>query len=142
MIALFISLIKIITNNKQSFQTINTKHSLLFEIPFQIYARWISVALIANIAAYLTKIQWSAFGISPEWWTLIMIAIAITIHLYMLWKQNLFFFVAVISWALAAIAVANKNTTQIIYLSSIIGSALIVINLIVYTYKKWLEKRK
>lgn len=142
MVILFISLIKIITNNKQSFQTYNTKQKVLFEIPFQIYAGWISVALIANIAAYLTKIQWSALGISPELWTLIMITIAITLHLYMLWKQNLFFFVTVLSWALAAIAVANKNTNQIIYLSSILGSALIVINLIVYTYKKCLEKRK
>lgn len=142
MTALFIALIRILTNYKHSLPTYDIKLRLFFEIPFQIYAGWISVALIANIAAYLKKIQWTAFGASPEFWTLIMIAIAITVHLYMLWKQNLFFFTIVISWALTAIAVANKNTNQLIYLSSIIGSALIVINLILYAYKKWLKKRK
>ena len=66
-------------------------------IPFQIYAGWVSVAFIAAVAAWLTKIGWTGFGISEVTWTIILIIVASLIHLFMTWKKNapVFAFVAV-----------------------------------------------
>lgn len=96
--------------------------------PFQIYSGWVSVALIAAVAAWLTKINWSGFDISAEKWTIVMIAIATIIHLLMIFKKNapLFAFVAV--WALIAIAVANKEASQYIYIASFFAAVIIFIS--------------
>lgn len=75
--------------------------------PFCIYSGWIAVALIANIAAYLTKIQWDGFGLSQITWTIIMILVAGAINLFMTWKRNMREFTLVGVWGLVAVAVTN-----------------------------------
>ncbi len=96
--------------------------------PFQIYAGWVSVALIAAIAAWLTKINWSAFEISGEKWSVVMICIATIIHLLMTWKKNAPIFAFVAVWALIAIAIANKEESQKIYITALIAAGIIFIS--------------
>lgn len=125
---LFVSLLKIILNTeddlvKSSFQT-----SLFLKIPFYIYSGWISVALIANVAAYLKKMDWNGFGISETTWTVLLFCIATIIHLFMIWKRNMPAFGMVAVWALIAIAVANKTVNDTVYLSAIIFAIFIFTN--------------
>ena len=96
--------------------------------PFQIYTGWVSVALIAAAAAWLTKIKWDGFGISEINWTLILIIIASLIHLFMTWKKNAPIFAFVASWALVAIAMANKEVSQQIYLVALFAAGFIFIS--------------
>ena len=77
--------------------------------PITIYLAWISVATIANISAYLTSIKWEA-PISPLFWAFTMVAISGVLSLFVLYKRNMREFVAVVIWALIAIAVRNWNT--------------------------------
>ena len=67
--------------------------------PFVIYSGWIAVASIANLAAYLTSIEWSGWGISEMSWTLMMIGVATSLNLLILWKRNMREFAAVGAWA-------------------------------------------
>ena len=97
-------------------------------IPFQIYTGWVSVALIAAAAAWLTKIEWQGFGITAVNWTIILISIATIIHLYMTWQKNAPVFALVASWALVAIAIANKEASHQIYLVALIAASLIFIS--------------
>lgn len=132
MILLFISLLKIITLNFDTIKSLDFRKKVFFSFPFSIYAGWVSVALIANIAAYLQKIEWNTFGISHTAWTVIMITIALIVHLFMIWKKNMNAFAVVAVWALSAIAVANNNINYVVFLYSILTSIVVLVN-ILYT---------
>ncbi len=114
------------------------KRKLLILFPFSLYVGWISVALIANVAAWLTKINWNGCGISAEYWTIILIVIAGLVNVLVHFKLNLKAFVAVGIWALIAIAVSNlKNNgpDSIIYACYVVASILFVILLMAFLKK-------
>ncbi|MCX8530775.1 tryptophan-rich sensory protein [Chryseobacterium luquanense] len=136
MVLLFISLLKIIGNNRGLIESKDFKTGIFLRLPFYIYSGWISVALIADVAAYLKKIQWSGFGISEASWTLVMFAVATIIHLYMVWKMNMSAFALVAVWALIAIAVANQDSNQTVYIAAIITAIFIFVNVCFQMFKK------
>lgn len=105
-------------------------------IPFQIYAGWVSVALIAATAAWLTKIDWNRFGISEVNWTIILIGIASLIHLFMTWKKNAPIFALVAVWALIAIAVANREISSVIYLTALIAAGILFVSSMIKIFVK------
>lgn len=74
--------------------------SLTMRLPFQVYAGWISVATIANMAAMLTFYKFDGFGIDPQLWTVTMIAIATLLGIIILFKNRYFAYPAVVLWAL------------------------------------------
>lgn len=136
MVLLFISLLKIIGNNRGLIESKNFRTAIFLRVPFYIYSGWISVALIADVAAYLKKIQWSGFGISETSWTVLMFVVAAIIHLYMVWKINMTAFALVAVWALIAIAVANKDSNHMVYISAIITAIFIFVNVCFQMFKK------
>lgn len=139
MILLFISLMKIITNNKETIEAKDLQTTLFLRLPFYIYSGWISVALIADVAAYLKKIEWSGFGFSETVWTIIMIVVAAVIHLYMVWKRDMVSFAFVAVWALVAIAVANQNFNNMVYNSAIATAVILAVNAIFKMFIKRTE---
>lgn len=136
MVLLFVSLLKMILNNRDFIQSRDFKTAVFLRLPFYIYAGWVSVALIADVAAYLTKINWSGFGIPETGWTILMFAIAALIHLYMIWKRNMSAFALVAVWALIAIAVANRYSNQTVYISAIVTALFVFVNIIFKLSKK------
>ena len=122
----FIALLRIllVALNYQS----GSAQKWFINIPFQIYTGWVSVALIAAAAAWLTKIEWNGLGITDENWTIILISVASLIHLYMTWKKNAPVFAFVASWALVAIAIANKEVSNQLYLVALTAAAIIFIS--------------
>jgi len=109
------------------------KLSLAFKIPIEVYFGWISVASIANITAFLVHYQWNGFGILPQVWTIIMIAIGGILGIWMLLKNNAIAYSAVIIWAYAGIIIKRSTTTPIyneIVITSYIVIALIAITMI------------
>ena len=108
-----------------------TKKYVFIFWPFAIYSGWITVALIADIAAWLTKLNWDGFGISQITWTIIMIVVAGVINVLMVWKRNLREFALVGIWALIAISVANKNEAQSIVYTCYIMAAIILVSIVI-----------
>ena len=135
MIILLISLVKIILNTRMELDDLPLKKIAFAWWPFCIYSGWISVALIANVAAYLTKIKWNGFGISQMSWTIIMIIIAGLLNLVITWKRNMREFALVGVWALIAIAVSNKNGEQSIVYTALIVAAIIFISISIHAYR-------
>lgn len=136
MILLFISLLKVILDNKQSMEVNDFKSTVFLRLPFYIYSGWISVALIANVSAYLKKIEWTGFGLSDTSWTITMIGVATLIHLYMVWKRNMISFALVAVWALVAIAVANQIHNETVYISAIVIAIILTLNAAVKIFTK------
>lgn len=131
MVMILISLLKIILNLRISLNKENIKDNIFISIPFTLYVGWISVAIIANIAAYLTKIQWDGFGLSSTNWAIIMIVIAGLANIYMVTQRNMRAFGLVGIWALLAIASnQSADATNIIYtcygVSAVIALSILI----------------
>ncbi len=137
MIVLLIALIKIILNTRA--ELTNPPFLIVACIwwPFTIYSGWISVALIANIAAFLTKIQWTGFGISEPGWTIIMIVIAGLLYLFMTWKRNMREYGLVGTWALIAVAIANTENHKEIYITALVTAIIISLSSMVHAMKNF-----
>ncbi|MGN6249033.1 MAG: hypothetical protein ACTHNG_11795 [Ginsengibacter sp.] len=127
MIVLLFSLIKIIWNTRMELDDLLFKKIAFVWWPFCLYSGWITVALIADIAAWLTKIQWNGFGISGSGWAIIMIIIAGIINLTVTWTRNMREYALVAVWALIAIAVANNgNAISVVYTAIIVAVILFI----------------
>ena len=135
MIMLLFSLVMIILKTRMELDDLPMKQIAFVWWPFSLYAGWITVALIANIAAWLTKINWDGFGLSSITWTIIMIIIAGIIYLLMTWQRNMREYALVGVWGLLAIAVANWTTEPSIVQSSIIISVIIFLSSTVHAIR-------
>lgn len=102
--------------------------------PIDLYFGWISVATIANISAYLGKVNWTG-GISEITWTVIMISIASLLALFMIFTRNMREYGAVFIWALIAIAVRHTDLIPSITWSALIGATVIAIASGLHAYK-------
>lgn len=107
----------------------------LISVPFQIYAGWMSVALIVATASWLQKIGWNGFGIPEAAWTIILISIATVIHLLMTWRKNAPFFAFVGAWAFVAIAQSNSDTNSVVNTYAIIAAVVLVISSVIHLFK-------
>lgn len=135
MLLLLLSLIRIIVNLNMKRGKVQLKESAFAWWPFAIYSGWIAVALIANIAAYLTKIQWNAWGISETSWGIITICIAGAINLFVTWTRNMSEFALVGVWALVAIAVANRYVSQPVVETALTVSVILFMSSAIHIFK-------
>ncbi|MBC7744665.1 MAG: tryptophan-rich sensory protein [Flavobacterium sp.] len=135
MLLLLFSLLQIVIKTEMELTMIPLKKIVFTWWPFSIYFGWISVAAIANISAYLTKIEWDGFGISEINWAIIMIFIAGIINLFMIWKRNMREFALVGIWALLAVAVANYNSVQPVVIAAIFVSLVLLLNVLIHAFK-------
>lgn len=101
------SLVKIILNNRMEVWDAPVKTIVFLWWPFAFYAGWVTVASIVNVSAYLVKINWEGFGISPQIWAVAMLVIATAINLIAIYTRFLREFAASAIWALIAIAQPN-----------------------------------
>src|SRR5690554_4050518 len=118
---LLFSLLKIVMKNRMELWDAPISVIACLWWPFVIYSGWVTVASIANVSAYLTSINWSAWGYSEVFWTVTMIIIAGIINLAVTWQRNMREFALVGAWALVAICVANWEVS-----STVANSALVV----------------
>jgi hypothetical protein len=93
--------------------------------PMSLYLGWISVATIANTSDLLYYWNWSGWGISPEVWAVIMLAVAVVLGLLMALRRGDVIFLAVLLWAFAGIAVKQAGT-PLVAISAWIAVALVV----------------
>jgi hypothetical protein len=98
--------------------------------PICLYSGWITVATIANVAAYLSKIEWSPL-LSETTWAILMISVATAINIFMILTRNMREFAAVGVWALIAIAVRHWNTLPLLQWFSL-GCSFIILGFIAW----------
>lgn len=83
------------------------KRRLMVQVPFGLFAGWISVAAFANVAAASKASGWTAAGGEPAW-TLALLAMAGTLASVVAFRsRGEPAYVAAVLWALVAIAVAD-----------------------------------
>jgi hypothetical protein len=99
---------------------------VLVYLPFSIYLGWISVATIANASTVLIVLGWNGFGLSPELWTAMMVAIAAVLGIVMSWQRKEIAYPLVIVWALVGISVARSDIPLIVITTWVSALAVLV----------------
>jgi benzodiazapine receptor len=116
-----------------------TREKLAVHLPFSVYLGWITIASIANVAAFLVSINWDGFGINPEIWAVLIIVVALLITLAVIATRKDVAFALVIIWALVGIAV-NQSSNQNIVTTAEASAAVVAVALIaviILTRLKW-----
>jgi len=112
---LFLStLIQLFLKSSRVAGALTTTQKFILQTPFIVYLGWISVATIANITALLVAYKWTAFSISPVYWSAAMILIAILLAVLMLKKFKAVPFALVVAWALWGINHAQGPAAPIL----------------------------
>lgn len=132
---LLFSLVRIIVKTRMELDDEPLPVIAFFWWPFSFYSGWITVAVIANIAAYLTGLRWQGFGISEEVWTLLMILVAGLVNLVITWTRNMREFALVGVWALVAIAVANWSSESWVAEAALLLAGVLLVSSSVHAYK-------
>ncbi|NTD99291.1 tryptophan-rich sensory protein [Agrobacterium tumefaciens] len=128
---LLFCLVKIIINTRMELDSHPLKDYLFVYWPFALYSGWVTVAFIANISAYLTKIGWEGWGISKVSWAIVMICVAGVVNIIMVYTRNLREFGVVGIWALFAISVSNQDNPEGRYMVYACYAVMIVLALFI-----------
>ena len=80
------------------------------DVPFSVYLGWITVATVANVTDYFYFIHWTGFGIAPQVWAVIMLAIACLLGFLMALSRRDSGYAFVLVWSFAGIAQKQSNT--------------------------------
>lgn len=102
---------------------------LAVHLPFSVYLGWITVASIANVATTLVSLNWDGFGVSPETWAAVVLAVALTITVIMLVTRKDVAYALVIIWALVGIGVRQSGNQTIVMLTDA-GAVIVAVVLI------------
>lgn len=135
MLVILISLIKIILNTNMERWDAPRSVIAFSWWPISLYAGWISVATIANIAAYLVKIGWRGDPLDEVLWTIIMLVVATVLNLLMIYLRNMREFAVVGVWALMAIFARHEGEYVSIAYVALIEAIIIFIYIMYHGFK-------
>jgi hypothetical protein len=112
----------------------------LVHLPFSVYLGWISIATIANITAFLVNAGWNGFGLSEQFWAVLVICVGIILALLMLFLRKDIFYCMVVDWAFLGILIKRLSLStegaQGVIIISIIGLILISLGIIFQLVRK------
>ncbi|MEM9691628.1 MAG: tryptophan-rich sensory protein [Myxococcota bacterium] len=101
--------------------------------PIVVYAGWVTVAVLANLSAFLAKHGWVSGDSVP--WALAMIALATGINLALVWRRNLREHAVVAIWALVAIAVRNEQGASAVRGAALGAASLLAVVVVAHALK-------
>lgn len=130
MMAILFFLIRLTVSLKIGFR----KQSVWSWWPISIYQGWITVALAANISAYLAKINWS-YGLTEQSWSIAIILAATVIYLFLILRRNLAYAGYVGVWAILAIAIKQWGEQTAIQWIALVSCALLFVFSVYQDYR-------
>lgn len=135
MLLIFFALLKIVLNTNMERWDAPEAVIALIWWPVSLYFGWINVALIVNIAAWLTSFGWQPTGLSPEICAIVILVFATAIFVTMVWKRNMREYACVGAWGIAAIAVKNWESHPDVAYTAAVMAAFILLNAGVHGYQ-------
>ncbi len=101
------------------------------DIPFSVYLGWVSVATVANITDWLYWVNWDGWGLDPQMWAVIMLAVASTLGVLMALTRRDAGYLGVFVWAFVGIAV--KHAGVMLVAGAALTAAVLALALAVFT---------
>lgn len=96
---LLFSLVMILKNISK----LKSSTKTIFPLAFGLYAGWVLIASVLNVAVTLVKFEWSGFGLSPSIWANIILIVALFIVFLVTYKTNNIIIPLPVAWAYFAI---------------------------------------
>jgi hypothetical protein len=139
MFILLFSLIMIYLKLDIGKNTVDSATRYFVHLPFSLYLGWITVATIANISAVLVHYQWSGWGLSETFWTILVIIAGTLIALINIGQRGDVAYNTVILWAYLGIIIKRYSVSgppimAIVYITGL-AMVLIVIGLLFFRKK-------
>jgi uncharacterized membrane protein YhaH (DUF805 family) len=100
MVALLYCLSRILLLIKGAGDTYRSMVSL--ELPFGLYAGWITVATVANVSAFLVSLGWNGLGV-PVVWLVLVLLVAAAIAVFAAYKTRNIAYPAAVIWGFTGI---------------------------------------
>jgi hypothetical protein len=125
MITLLLTLTRIFLLLQKHRVSFTINQSLFALLPFTLYFAWICVATIANTSAVLVALPWDGSPLSEVTWTIVMMAIASLLGLYIVQKYQLPAYGLVVTWALLGIFIRWNNIHESISESALLLMAFV-----------------
>lgn len=113
MLLLLVTLIVLYTRLHIGKQAPSKVERWTINFPFSLYLGWITVATIANVTSLLDYLKWNAWGIAPETWTAVMLAVAVLVAALMLLSRRDTTYLLVLVWAFAGIAIKHAAVPSV-----------------------------
>jgi hypothetical protein len=107
-------------------------------LTFSIYLGWITVATIANATTLLDYLHWGGWGISPEVWTLLVLAAATLISGVMSFTRADIAYSLVLIWAIVGIAVKHQAITMVA-VGALVSALLVGLFLMIGVLRKKIQ---
>jgi len=140
MAALFITLLLIYLRLGIGRSQAGAKERGLVHIPFSVYLGWITIATIANVTAFLVDTGWDRFGLSEQFWAVLVIAVGIAIGLSVLFSRNDIYYSLVVDWAILGILLKRLADTsteaQAVAVTAIAGLSVITLGILAQLIRK------
>ena len=95
--------------------------------PFSLYAAWIAVATMANVAAALHGLGWQGGPLVPSAWSALLIIAAGGVTLLTAWPRRDWIFAAVTAWAVIAVAAKQAGTPLVVWTGVLVGVAMLAL---------------
>lgn len=129
MLALLVSLLVIYVRLGIGRAVVPPSERWMVQAPFSIYLGWISVATIANATQLLDYLKWSAWGIAPEVWAVILLVIVTVLSSAMSFRRGDMAYSLVIAWAFIGIA-AKQAATPLVAIAAWVATAVVLVDLV------------
>ena len=98
------------------FQPQKTASSKWFtQVPLTLYFAWISVATVANAAAFLVSVGWDGGPLTGADWTVVLIIIICFISSFMIWRRKNPYYGLIVMWAFYGIQLKRKQVDALAY---------------------------
>jgi len=140
MIALFITLLSVYLKLGIGKAQTRAAERGMVHMAFSVYMGWITIATIANSTAFLVDIGWNGFGLSEQFWAVLVIAVGILIALAVLFSRNDIYYSLVVDWAILGILLKRLADTSMeagaVIVTTYVGLALITLGIIIQLIRK------
>jgi benzodiazapine receptor len=129
MLALLVSLLVIYLRLGIGRTVVLPSERWMVQVPFSIYLGWISVATIANATQLLDYLKWNGWGIAPEVWAVILLAVATVLASAMSFRRGDIAYSLVIAWAFIGIALKHA-ATPLVSIAAWVATAVVLVDLV------------
>ncbi len=119
-----------------------SREHLAFHAVFSLYLAWVTVATIANISVALIAGGWGRWGLAPETWTVVWIAVTAVLGVIMSRTRGDLVFMAVFVWALAGIGV-EQSAVPIVARAAWLAAGVVALALVLALLRnRWLYRAR
>ena len=133
---LLIALVMILINLSK----LNFKIKAIFPLAFGMYAGWVMIATVVNIAASLVQLEWNGFGISELMWANIILVVALVIVFLVTYKTTNIIIPLPVAWAYFAIFKAESSNVALIGVFVLIAISVYQLYINKYSLQKSFKK--